>query len=172
MGDYPTRFNVACLDPDKCWARSCMRAGEDKGSFTVGRGYTSYHKKPKPVCVTRDYHGCPSPLPEPDPENARCCYRPHYYNARRDRKAVPCDTCGATASGKAAKVLNTLPTLPGVPCRHEKQDDEPLVAGWRKCLACRGYWADRTRVQPFEVPTHTFEQVLDEMSRRLRETPS
>jgi hypothetical protein len=164
---YPTAYTVDCCEPDKCWARPCMRAGEDKGSFTPGRGYTSYYKKPKAVCVTRQFHGCPHPLPEPDPENARCCFRPDYYNVRRDRKAVPCRTCGATAPGAVAKVLRDLPTLPGVHCRHEKQKDG-MITGWRECSGCRGHWKDRHHVQPFEPPTHTFEEMLDELTGRLK----
>lgn len=42
------------------WWRPCYRAGENKGTFSPGRGYTSYFKKPIKVCGTRFYHGCPS----------------------------------------------------------------------------------------------------------------
>lgn len=162
---YPTAFTVACCEPDKCWARECMWAGEDKGSYTQGRGYTSYHTKPKPVCMTRHTRGCPHPLPEPDPENLRCCYRPDYYNART--KPLPCRTCGTMTPGPAAKILNTLPTLPGVPCRHKNQKPG-MIIGWRECEDCRGHWADRNGVSPFEAPTHTFEEMLDELTLRIK----
>lgn len=42
-----------------CGRRSCFRLGQDKGTFTPGRGYTSYHKTPRWVCMTRHLHGCP-----------------------------------------------------------------------------------------------------------------
>lgn len=164
---YPTRFTVACSDPRQCWARECLWVGEDKGSYTPGRGYTSYHDKPHPVCTKRHLHGCPFPQPEPDPENARCCYRPTFKNVRRDRKAIPCETCGVTAPGWAAKVLRDLPTLPGVPCRHEGQTTT-IIIGWRECPDCRGFWADRNGVEPLEAPTHTFDEMLDEATRRFK----
>ena len=37
----------------------CFQLGFDKGTFVSGRGYTKYHKKPLPVCWTRQMHGCP-----------------------------------------------------------------------------------------------------------------
>ena len=43
-----------------CEQRLCFSLGFDRGSFSQGRGYTSYHKKPRPVCMTRHLHGCPS----------------------------------------------------------------------------------------------------------------
>lgn len=56
---------VEVLDKD-CKNRPCFRLGFDKGSFTPGRGYTSYHKDAKgrtveyPVCFTRHLRGCPT----------------------------------------------------------------------------------------------------------------
>ena len=43
-----------------CPYRKCYAPGFDKGSFTPGRGYTSYHKVPQPCCMTRLTRGCPS----------------------------------------------------------------------------------------------------------------
>jgi hypothetical protein len=43
-----------------CKERPCYQLGFDKGTFSQGRGYTSYHKQPRPVCFTRHLHGCPS----------------------------------------------------------------------------------------------------------------
>ena len=43
-----------------CPYRKCYAPGFDKGSFTPGRGYTSYHKVPRPCCMTRLTKGCPS----------------------------------------------------------------------------------------------------------------
>ena len=50
----------------KCGERECFQLGFDKGSFSAGRGYTSYHTDAKgrrierPVCMTRHLRGCPS----------------------------------------------------------------------------------------------------------------
>lgn len=57
------RVDVARSD---CGMRPCFQLGFDKGSYTPGRGYTSYHRDArgrrveKPVCMTRHLHGCPS----------------------------------------------------------------------------------------------------------------
>lgn len=58
------RRQVDVADRD-CAKRECFVLGFDKGSFTPGRGYTSYHtdakgrRVEKPVCGRRHYHGCP-----------------------------------------------------------------------------------------------------------------
>ena len=91
-----------------------MWPGENKGTYVQGQGYTSYHKTPIPLCMTRERCGCPHPLPEPDPEQARCCYAPKYKGRG---KLHTCETCGSKAPGYASKLLNKLPRLPGVPCR-------------------------------------------------------
>jgi len=41
-----------------CEFRDCLQKGEDKGTYTIGRGYTSYRKEPRYVCVTRMNRGC------------------------------------------------------------------------------------------------------------------
>lgn len=43
-----------------CRFRSCYNKYENKGSFTIGRGYTSYHTTFRPACATRLHQGCPS----------------------------------------------------------------------------------------------------------------
>jgi hypothetical protein len=53
------KVRVDVLDR-KCPERPCYSFGFDKGSFSPGRGYTSYYDKPKPVCARRLYHGCPT----------------------------------------------------------------------------------------------------------------
>ena len=76
-----------------CRYRTCFHPGENKGTFSAGRGYTSYHAKPILVCVYRMNHGCPSieingewtrPLPdvkrlladmETDVDGAKCTQR-------------------------------------------------------------------------------------------------
>jgi hypothetical protein len=53
------KHNVDVSDRE-CSKVKCFQLGQDKGSFTPGRGYTSYHKKPRWVCMTRHVHGCPT----------------------------------------------------------------------------------------------------------------
>lgn len=50
---------VEVKDKD-CATRSCFQLGQDKGTFVQGRGYVSYHKEPKWVCLRRMIHGCPT----------------------------------------------------------------------------------------------------------------
>lgn len=58
------KLKVDVLDA-KCAKRPCFYLGFDKGSFTQGVGYTSYHRDAKgriverPVCWRRHMHGCP-----------------------------------------------------------------------------------------------------------------
>lgn len=58
------RRNVEVLDRE-CRNRSCFSLGFDKGSYSPGRGYTSYHRDAKgrtvekAVCGTRHHRGCP-----------------------------------------------------------------------------------------------------------------
>ena len=55
--------NVFSLPPEcnpLCLVRSCFNKYENKGSFSVGRGYTSYHDEFYPACGTRMNCGCPS----------------------------------------------------------------------------------------------------------------
>lgn len=54
--DGKLRVDVARAD---CLSRSCYQLGFDKGVYVQGRGYVSYHKKERPVCMTRHLHGCP-----------------------------------------------------------------------------------------------------------------
>jgi hypothetical protein len=42
-----------------CGKRDCFYLLQDKGTFVQGRGYTSYHEKPRWVCGHRHLHGCP-----------------------------------------------------------------------------------------------------------------
>jgi len=44
---------------EKCLERNCFVLGFDKGSFSQGRGYISYHAKIILCCQTRLVHGCP-----------------------------------------------------------------------------------------------------------------
>lgn len=72
------KYQVAVARKD-CRERKCYVLGFDKGTFVQGRGYTSYHKKERPVCMTRHLCGCPhgSVCPkcrtmELDPPGAKC----------------------------------------------------------------------------------------------------
>lgn len=66
-GDYA----FGCNDCGKfAWWRKCFWPAENKGSFTPGRGYTSYYKVPIKNCGTRMNHGCPhTNLSEVDPKS-------------------------------------------------------------------------------------------------------
>lgn len=41
-----------------CQYRPCYRPSENKGTYNPGRGYTSYHSEPEPVCAERQDRGC------------------------------------------------------------------------------------------------------------------
>lgn len=47
------------LTDPKCRYRTCFGIMLNKGSFTNGVGYTSYHAKPEEVCRMNHLHGCP-----------------------------------------------------------------------------------------------------------------
>jgi hypothetical protein len=51
---------TVCVRQKLCAGRKCFVLGQTKGSFTPGRGYTSYQKKPTWICLTRDLRGCPT----------------------------------------------------------------------------------------------------------------
>lgn len=51
-----------------CRFRHCLVPGEDKGSYTPGKGYTEYKCLPEPVCLTRLLHGCPGKGKRPEPD--------------------------------------------------------------------------------------------------------
>ena len=41
-----------------CRFRRCYQKSENKGCFSVGRGYTNYHKTFYPACTVRLNSGC------------------------------------------------------------------------------------------------------------------
>jgi len=55
-GRHPRKIDVQC---EACLTRHCYHPCENKGSFTQGRGYTSYYKNPEWVCMYRHQYGCP-----------------------------------------------------------------------------------------------------------------
>ncbi len=91
-----------------CRWRWCLHPGEDKGTFAPGRGYTSYHKTPRPVCMTRHLHGCPAgPLggrPMPDMDKLI----PHLETVVRDAKA------SKKLKAEIARMLDLIRILPGL----------------------------------------------------------
>ena len=55
-GDYSYGCNEC---GEFAWWKPCFVPGENKGSYTPGRGYTNYLEKPIKVCSTRHQMGCP-----------------------------------------------------------------------------------------------------------------
>jgi len=55
-GKHPTKVRVVHID---CLQRKCYQPHQNKGPFTVGKGYTSYYKNPEWVCMRNHLHGCP-----------------------------------------------------------------------------------------------------------------
>ena len=57
-------YNNSLILPPECDVlcpyRRCYNKYENKGSFTPGKGYTSYSKVFTPACGTRMSSGCPS----------------------------------------------------------------------------------------------------------------
>ena len=173
-----SRFTVNCSDKQMCWCRSCMNPGANKGVLTPGVGYAHYYKDPIPECMTRLLHGCPYPQPGMDLENVRCCFRPDYpiwhpsgHRLPKKRETV-CRTCGAKAPAWAAVLINTLPTQPGVKCRHQEHCYN-LIGGWFWCMDCSGHW-DHHPV-PWEAPNITQEEyearLQEVLSRVAQKTP-
>ena len=86
-----------------CEFRSCLWPGEWKGVLTPGRGYqyaprSQWYWK----CFRRADHGCPSPIPAPDPERARCCEAPAVRPVPRGEPAPRrqrCRACGTWLQG-------------------------------------------------------------------------
>jgi hypothetical protein len=70
---------------EKCKGLPCFYLFSDKGTFTPGRGYTSYHKKPRWVCGRRHLNGCPTVAVCKDCHSCVAPYRPD-----------KCGWCGGT----------------------------------------------------------------------------
>ena len=131
--------------------------------LAVGPADTADHAAGKPWTARR----LPHPMPEPDPENARCCYRPAYAVRGRAKTAI-CITCTASAPKAAPRLLNGLPARPGVPCRHGA-GQAALRIGWTECHACHGVLnRPPGEVVPLQPPSRTVQETLDEVRRSLR----
>jgi len=146
-----------------CVGRPCLWIGENKGTYTQGRGYTRYYKKPRLVCWTRHQNGCPHPLPEFNPETTRCCPAPTFPRPRKGTRPQRqrCQTCGQWATrGIVLESRRSLPTLEHVKCKHEAlhHDDGLFPDGMWRCRGCSLYWLHKPK--PFECG-ETFKELLD-----------
>ncbi len=145
----------------ECEFRSCLRVGEDKGSFTQGVGYTSYYKNPELVCMHNHLHGCPSHLPDVDPERARCCRAPDLPPPRGQPYYQTCRRCKTRLAGLRLKLVRTLPLLPCVDCRHEGVEVSTFWEDHAKrycCPDCNRYF--NSTPEPFE-PGMTSDEVFE-----------
>ena len=85
-----------------CPYRRCFAAVEWRGTITPGVGY---QYAPRSAwywrCEHRAAHGCPDPLPDPDPEKAKCCEAPRVRRMKTGRlpDRQRCGNCGAWLSG-------------------------------------------------------------------------
>jgi hypothetical protein len=153
-----------------CAFRSCLWVGEWKGVLTPGRGYTyasrdTWHLQ----CHRRGTHGCPHPLPEPDPEAARCCHAPRVRSSKPDAygrqpKRQRCTTCGAWLTGFALACVRAdrIPEKPApYPCEHGAAVASLARPGWYECNSwdggCRGAWNHKP--EPGEHPQATFDDL-------------
>jgi hypothetical protein len=153
-----------------CPFRSCLWIGEWKGALVRGVGYryaprSQWHL----LCFQRSEHGCPSPIPAPDPEKARCCHAPVVRPAKPDRrghlpKRQRCLTCGVWLSGFALACVRagTLAAQPAPhPCRHAVAVASPARPGWWECNSwdggCRGAWDHKPA--PGEHPQADFDEL-------------
>jgi hypothetical protein len=134
-----------------CEWRPCLRVGERRGVFVQGQGYRSREGTSQLVCLTRDCRGCPTPLPPPDPEIARCCPCPDLPKPKKGSRPFRqrCRTCDKWLEGWALEVVPTLPKRSFTRCRHA---DTKRIE-WRTeptylCLKCRE-WFDHVP-KPFE----------------------
>lgn len=150
-----------------CAFRECLNVGEIKGSFTQGRGYTSTTPKKdrKLVCMTRDTHGCPTPIPPVQSELMRCCPAPNFAKVREGKKPFwqRCRTCDTKFStmGEVLSIVKALPILPHTDCKHKALE----VHDWTgdkvyRCGNCDKRWDHEP--QPFEIG-----ETLEEFQKRM-----
>ena len=151
---------------ERCCARRCLHVGEDKGSYSQGRGYTRYYANPKLCCMSRLNHGCPHPLPEPDSEKVRCCDVPDFPKVGKGRRPSfqTCRTCGSRASGWLLEQRKALQQREHVECRHGRvrdrgRDDLFGCTIWF-CPDCNLYWK-QDKPKP-KATGKTFKELLDE----------
>lgn len=160
LNPWGDRRDASVLD-SMCCARRCLHIGEDKGAFTPGRGYTSYHKNPRLVCMSRHVRGCPHPLPEPDPEEVRCCRIPKFPKPRGRPSKQRCKSCGTWAAGWQLEMCRELPQLEHVECKHVRlrESDSDLFPNAWFCPGCRLRWVGK-KPEAFE-PGLTYGEFWD-----------
>jgi hypothetical protein len=136
----------AILPYEECIYRPCLHLDVNKGSYTPGRGYTEYYKDPNVVCLKNHRDGCPYPLPDPDPENMRCCPAPTFAKSRGNSRRQRCKVCGVWHSGAVLELVKTLEHHPYTMCSHErvKADNFATNAGWW-CPSCNLWWDDKPK---------------------------
>ena len=130
-------YAVDVFDKD-CGSRSCFGLGFDKGTFVQGRGYTSYHAKPRPVCMTRHLNGCPHRSDVAEATCGRC-----HKNLGRVTNGEPLPEscpCGSTDIYRLRVLLDPTPCC-----------DAPTVtrnprAYRQRCREC-GQWLTGWRLQ-------------------------
>lgn len=128
----------------ECEGRPCLHIAEDKGSYSVGRGYTSYYKNPQLCCMTRHVRGCPQPIPEVDIEQLRCCPNPDFPSPRKGKRPPAyqrCRTCRTRKPGWVVDLLREVTKYPASKCGHVAAEAtnwacEPC---WR-CPTCKQWW--------------------------------
>lgn len=147
--------DVSVLDRMCRW-RPCLRVGEQRGVFTPGVGYRPREGPRKLVCLTRDCSGCPTPVPAPDPELARCCPSPDLPKPKKGSRPwrQRCRTCDRWLEGWALEVVPGLPKLPFTRCRHDraKKLDWRTEPTWL-CHGCKEWFDHLPR--PFEKGRET-----------------
>ena len=139
-----------------CQYRECYQVGTDHGTFTQGVGYTSYHEHARTVCMERHLRGCPSEIPAPISERARCCYAPRVRPAKgKLPRKQRCLTCSTLLTGYALQIVRDglLPSL--FPCNHPVMRGDLLI-GWFQCESCKGYFRNKPAVWEKPVPDEDY----------------
>lgn len=163
MSDKP---KVDALDA-LCPFRRCYHAVEWRGHLIKGVGYRyapreAWHWR----CETREQHGCPDPLPEPDPNKARCCHAPAVRLVVRGTlpRRQRCLTCGAWLSGWLLEAVRAGRLVERHPCVHAMAEPSILRPGWWECPSwvggCRGAWDHKPKAH--ELPQATTDDLYSE----------
>jgi hypothetical protein len=98
---------------ERCRYRPCLHAHEWRGYIVQGQGYKYAPRSLwRWICIYREDRGCPDPIPEPDPERARCCnaprvrkVKPDQYGRRPHRQR--CLFCGVWLTGFPLELART-----------------------------------------------------------------
>ena len=142
-----------------CQYRECYQVGTDHGTFNQGVGYTSYHEHARTVCMERHLRGCPSEIPAPISERARCCHAPRVRPAKgKLPRKQRCLTCSSSLQGYALQCARegALPSL--YPCKHLAVREDVLVdwVRWFRCEGCLGYFRGKPGFWQQPVPDEDY----------------